>query len=483
MRGDFSRDSFQPAAGFSRVLSQQGRIGLDAETNEAQSIQLHLLRTLAADLVGPYAAVGSGFNITGSNTLHWDFLIQPGRYYVDGWPCQNAVAVAWQGDDDHPRQPWTAEPAQPPQLEAGTYLAYLEVWERHLSAVEHDGMLARAVPGALREVALGGVDTASRAQLIWQVRHARFPAGTPTPTGPLTDVQWNEWAFRLRAGRGIATSSPLMVVKAAEPGIGDPDPCVVSPRAAYRGQENHLYRVEICRGDSGALRGGPPATFVWSRDNGSTVLAVESIAGADVRLATGWRDAASAIGVGDHVEISSPALRLDPGPGPIRRVVGYDPDSLTLTLNSAAGVDASRVADGVVVRRWDHVAAKPETGVPPIANDNALTLLEGRWLTLEDGISIYFGDDRPQPPAGPGLPPIVRLPAHYRRGDYWLFEARADLGDVICPRSDADPPKPLPMPPHGVERHLAPLAAVTFAVDGAPTIVDLRRKIVPVHQP
>jgi hypothetical protein len=483
MRGDFSRDSFQPASGFSRVLRQQGRIELDADTNEAQSIQLRLLRTLAADLIGPYAAVGEGFNITAPGALRWDFLIQPGRYYVDGWLCENAASVAFQGDDEHPRQPWAAEPAQPPQLEPGTYLAYLEVWERHLSALEHDGLLARAVPGALREVALGGVDTASRAQVIWQVRLARFPNGAATPTAPLSEAQWDDWLIRLRGTRGIATASPIMIVKAAEPGIGDPDPCVVSPRAAYRGQENHLYRVEIYRGDSGAMRGGLPATFVWSRDNGSTVLAVESIAGPDVRLATGWQDAASAIGPGAHVEISSPAVRLQPGPGPIRRVVDYDPDSLTLTLDSPPGIDAGRVADGVVVRRWDHVAARAETGVPPIASDNALTLIEGRWLTLEDGISIYFGDDAPLPPPGSGLPPAARMPAHYRPGDYWLFEARVDAGDVIWPRSDAEPPKPLPMPPNGVERLLAPLAAVTFAADGAATIVNLRPRIKPVRQP
>jgi hypothetical protein len=54
MKGDFSRDSFDPIRHFSRVLMQQGRVQLDADWNEQQSIVLHFLRTLARDLIGPH---------------------------------------------------------------------------------------------------------------------------------------------------------------------------------------------------------------------------------------------------------------------------------------------------------------------------------------------------------------------------------------------------------------------------------------------
>ena len=56
MNGDFTRDTFNPAKQFSRVLMQQGRVTLDADWNEQSSILLHYLRTLARDLIGPYAA-------------------------------------------------------------------------------------------------------------------------------------------------------------------------------------------------------------------------------------------------------------------------------------------------------------------------------------------------------------------------------------------------------------------------------------------
>ena len=56
MKGDFTRDTFHPIKHFSRVLQQQGRVTVDADANEQSAILLHMLRQLARDLIGPYAA-------------------------------------------------------------------------------------------------------------------------------------------------------------------------------------------------------------------------------------------------------------------------------------------------------------------------------------------------------------------------------------------------------------------------------------------
>ena len=45
-RGDFTRDTFDPAKRFLRVLYQQGRVQLDADFNEQVSILLHYLQSL-----------------------------------------------------------------------------------------------------------------------------------------------------------------------------------------------------------------------------------------------------------------------------------------------------------------------------------------------------------------------------------------------------------------------------------------------------
>ena len=84
----------------------------------------------------------------------------------------------------------------------------------------------------------------------------------------------------------------------------------------------------------------------------------------------------------------------------------------------------------------------------------ALTLTEGGWLMIEDGISVFFEA------AKPGQ-------QHYRTGDYWLIPARTAIGDVLWPRrpqSASANREPLSQPPHGVEHHYAPMAIV--AVDG-----------------
>ncbi|MBA3493950.1 MAG: hypothetical protein H0T87_07525, partial [Gammaproteobacteria bacterium] len=47
------------------------------------------------------------------------------------------------------------------KLDNGNYLVYLDVWERHLTYIEDD---------LIREVALGGPDTATRAKIVWQVK-------------------------------------------------------------------------------------------------------------------------------------------------------------------------------------------------------------------------------------------------------------------------------------------------------------------------
>ena len=56
------------------------------------------------------------------------------------------------------------------RLAPGAYLLYLDAWQRHVSQLEAP---------AIREVALGGPDTATRARTVAQVRALRLPASSP----------------------------------------------------------------------------------------------------------------------------------------------------------------------------------------------------------------------------------------------------------------------------------------------------------------
>jgi len=163
MKGDFSRlNLFDPLTQYSRVMQQQGRVQLDADWNEQADILLHYLRTLAADLIGPFGApanpdgtAGTGFKLglTGSGDQA-DLTIAEGRYYVDGLLCEAKGA-------NYSTQP---NPPDQPKLPAKPFLIYLDVWERHVTYIQDD---------SIREVALGGADTATRAQVVWQVRITR----------------------------------------------------------------------------------------------------------------------------------------------------------------------------------------------------------------------------------------------------------------------------------------------------------------------
>jgi hypothetical protein len=82
--------------------------------------------------------------------------ITRGRYYVNGMLCENEENV------DLAQQPDYPEPVLPADVvERSAYLAYLDVWERPITALEDAG---------IREAALGGPDTSTRAKLVWQVK-------------------------------------------------------------------------------------------------------------------------------------------------------------------------------------------------------------------------------------------------------------------------------------------------------------------------
>lgn len=443
MKGDFSRDSFDPIRHFSRVLMQQGRVQLDADWNEQQSIVLHFLRTLARDLIGPHGGAKKSFEVARLDPSN--FSIASGTYYVDGWLCENDVDVTFtKGNGTQPRQPHY-EPAGPNSMENGKgYLAYLDVWERHLSDVEDP---------SLREVALNGAQTASRAQVVWQVKVIELEETDLPPKGG-TDEGWQGWFSRnLYDGpRGLLSTKTAHDTESV-----DKRPCVVASDSRYRGVENQLYRVEIHSGG----KAGEGGTFKWSRENGSVAFTVHEIKGNVVKLSQWWRDERLGLKQDDLVEIldDTRALHFDDNTSePLRRVTSVDQDAMTITLDEPP-VLLSAIADRhPIIRRWDH-GATSETEL------NTIALMEGVPIALEDGISITFEKE------------VEGRHPHYRTGDYWLIPARTALGDTLWPRlkvgEGGTVGGPKPLPPHGIEHHYAPLATIPITGD----VTNLRVEI------
>jgi len=441
MKGDFTRNTFDPRKHFSRVLMQQGRVQLDADWNEQAAILLHYLQALAADLIGPHGGPRGavGFEIGASEDEEKGFLIGFGRYYVEGILCENEIT--W----DQKRSPipvsyyTQAEYPDPPELPGLPYLAYLDVWENHLTHIQDPEM---------REVALLGPDTASRAKIVWQVKVQPDVEACPN------DDDWSrlveQWQPKNRGWMRAGTKEFEV----------DPstEPCTISPESKYRGAENQLYRVEIHTGG----RAGD-ATFKWSRENGSVVFPILGLNGEEATLEHLGRDERFSLREWDWVEIIDDGVSLRGEAPQLLRVKSIDRDRQIVALevpnNLKLPVYNENSTTHPLLRRWDHKRMDTSLGYPALADDGAMALEEANWLVLEDGIQVYFEPA----PAGEFHT--------YRSGDYWLIPARTATGDVEWPGpSDA----PEARPPHGVQHAYAPLAILS----ADQVVTDCRREFI-----
>ncbi len=482
MEGDFSRVRFDPAQHYSGVLMQQGRVQLDADWNEQAILQTQALRSALRDVIGRHGGPADrlGFEVrrpTASEAAH-TLTVGTGVYYVDGIRCEarSPAPLSLQGQGN------------------GLYLIFLEVWERHVSAVDDPD---------LREVALLGPDTASRAQVRWNVRALHLELSNEEEA---TVAVANRRIELLR----LAAASRLGMAAQAKTVAATDDPCALPPDAQYRGRENHLYRVEIHRGISTSAAPDntpPPAgsarvplfTFKWSRDNGSVVFPIlpaevpgasnhvtgSSAATVTVRVAHLGRDARFGLSAGDIVEFVDDELStgardplvleqgaLEPGVdgylGEVRRV---DPETreVEVALFNTNTVTLAKAGLRPYLRRWDHRAVEGrslvEGAVPVYANELASTA----WIDLEDGVQVGFR--RRNDPDLLGQPTL-------RARDFWWVPARAATGNVIWPREGATGAAanaPAVLAPHGVARHYAPLGLALFHNTAFGNVVRTRR--------
>lgn len=409
MEADFSRWTFDPTKYFARVLRQQGRVALDADWNEQAAILLHAVERLTRHVIGEHGAPRGedGFRI--GKPAQGDFAIGAGVYYAGGVACEMRKPASYR------TQPYLPNP---PPLPKPPYLVYLDVWEQHLTHLQD----VEPREGSMREVALGGSDTATRTRLVWQVR-AHKSADVSSAARART------WVRRL----GTLNRGGLQA----------------RANGGFRGIENWLYRVEIHDG------GGRTATFKWSRENGSAVFPIMDESPGGYRVTLG--DHRAPLAAGDWVEfVSGDTLAHGSARPALAKVTSIDESAGTVTLANPPSVGFDRRRHPLL-RRWD--------GSSGLAAVN-----EGAWLPLEEGVAVRFA------------PPAAKAdPAWYRPGDYWLIAARPAIGDVEWPRLhgpdgdyERDPagnPKPAIVAPHGVEHRHAPLA---YVPGGRAGVQDLR---------
>jgi hypothetical protein len=406
MHGDFTRWTHRPEEGFRSVLLQQGRILLDADWNEAGEITRRHDEVRTLDIVGRTGTVAGSeayavLDAVGAEPVAtpWaELRIGAGRYYVDGILVESGgFALA--------DQPFL----QLDEPENGRYGVHLDVWTRQVSADEDP---------SLRESALGGPDTTTRAQTVGQVR--LFPNDDATHCSDLA------------AADVLARVVPTMIASLQE-APSDADPCAISESGGYQLLENQLYRVQIHQ----PARGAAPATYCWSRENGSVVaglLAVEPVTGeptqAVLLLDRVGRDEELSIGGGSLLELTSATRQLRGEPGVL--ATAGSPVGTTVPITWLDGsITLAELGEHPLVRRWE--GGPTEVGIRP--------------RDLEGGVQVAF----PQA-------------ADCRPGDHWLIPARtvrlgygvdARTGTIEWPTDELG--EPLARPPAGPDHHTAPL--------------------------
>ena len=424
MKGDFSRLTFDPRRHYNRVLAQQGRVSLDADHNEATDIAAHLDETTRLDVIGvsgaPYHFAGpdhgDGFelvpisqNATDSVPAH-QMVVSRGRYYVQGLLVEN--------DTDLPLADQIKDPYPDGR---GRYIAYLDVWERLISAVEDPG---------LRDIALGGPDTSARVKTEWRVRLMATEGGKKCVDLP---GSWSPYPRTL----------PTLSVETTpfDPGS---DPCDVPVSGGYTGLENQLYRVEI-------QAVGADPRFKWSRDNASLAARLEQVdvTAKVLMLSTLGRDPARSLDNAPWLELLSEADVLAGRAGLLiskfekiadDRIEVKDPAISDAQLTA---LDTTLKNGGsVIVRAWDGV----EAAVP------------GTSISLENGIKVRFKE------------------VDFRVGDYWQFSAR-NIGNQVLAW-----PKGLYLPPHGERHRYAILALLDRSGSNWSLVSDCRRRFRPLSE-
>lgn len=507
MKGDFSRETFDRARHYSAVRMQQGRVLIDADWNEQNAIAGYREQTGMRDLIGRCGgpAGNAGFRLVAepADPAADGLFITEGRYYVDGILVENEAKVALTRQPDLPPVPGEKPLGQP-----GRYLLYLDVWERHITALEDP---------SIREVALGGPDTATRSRTVWQVKAlpvADAKAGCKSPS-PEFDA--------------LAAAPTGQMSAGTVPSGPNTDPCSLPPEAGYRGLENQLYRVEVHGAGNAAAPGGfvpviaitapgvrpvkltlpgaivskkgsaielvataagsdpmkgtvaiveslaasgpntvitlstgiggvtidqiPAArlvegTFKWSRDNGSVVTAIEKMDGETLTVHDLGRDTVLGFAPEQWVEITDDLRELNGLPGELVQIRSIDKGRRIITLKSAPAALDTASPDGVDPRR--HPKLRRWDGVAAIRYDGA--------IHLEDGVQVRF------------------TAGSYRSGDYWTVAARTATSDIGTggiewPRDPASG-TPLNRPPFGIGHHYCRIGMVTVGADGKIASVD-----------
>jgi photosystem II stability/assembly factor-like uncharacterized protein len=448
-----------------------------------------------------------------------EMVVGAGRIYVDGILCEVEKPVTYASQPDY----WPGG-LEPPSA-AGrprTDLVYLDVWDRHITALEDPG---------LREPALGGPDTATRLKTVWQVKIHRGP--TPAHKDELVGILGRIRAdlMRLSENIGSVTAAREVLESIEESGR----------EAARTMEQRGTVDPELSRAFSNPAETLMPGGKKVSAAEVARVAVLlerykEQVAGPEPEVTCCFKPPECEPATGDLRARTRPSegdkpclMRPDAGysllENQLYRVEVHQPGRLGQATfkwsrdNGSVAASITKIdgqsvyvrhtgkdrvlgfAEGqwvevvddrmelhdqagtlAKVARVDHDARKveidPATPVPAVDWKRHPLLRrwdspgelrvevpatnEG-WIPLEGGIEVKFGDGT------------------YKAGDFWLIPARTATGDIQWPRDAAGNPDS--RPPLGIKHHFCPLALLEWKQGGRVVARDCRRFFYPLAPP
>ncbi|MDO8586979.1 MAG: DUF6519 domain-containing protein [Armatimonadota bacterium] len=314
MGSDRERISYDPNQQYRGVVLQQGRVTVAADANEVQDILSQEISDDALDFVGPVGTPDNGYLIGTVDDGSRDLTIGPGTMYVGGVRVSLAKPCTYSAQPD-----WlTPDPA----LQTGRELICLELREQEVSAVEDE---------ALRDVALGGPDTAARLRIIQRI--VRYPTKADTCGDALAEVKawWGKAGLEYddKTCR-LAPSAKLSIE--FEKTETSTDKCQPDAHYGFLDAENRMIRFQVAA----------PDKLLWGYDNASFIYRVDvQNDKKTLRLHSVPVDAAHEPGAVQVVEVLPSDVMLSNGQyiaaetGHVTTLAeGYDRDKQTVVLQT-----------------------------------------------------------------------------------------------------------------------------------------------------
>jgi Family of unknown function (DUF6519) len=427
MGSDIARVSFDPTRQYRSVVLQQGRVTLEADGNEARRIASEALRLETIDLVGPAGTPDDGYKV--GLDASGNAAVLPGTMYLGGWRLVLDEPVELDNQPD-----WLD---MPKQSFGGPTLVALLATEQSVCAIEDQ---------PLREVALGGPDSAARTRLMQPFLRLPLDGRTCEIAAKQVDALLAEDGVTLDPKTFQLLSSARLQVGFVPP-AGPPDPCDPPAQGGYLGADNQMIRVTVVSFNPQNRTG----MLLWGWNNASFLYRGAPSGPQALALTPIPVDAEHSPQQNQAIEVLLTQADLGDG-NDIAALSGqvavltqaYDPDTDLMTLPT--GFTLPNTNRPLFVRLWQ--AMVPFTSGMPVA------------LDAVSGLSVTIT--------------MTRMPTHIAARPFWHFAVRPATPTLVYPQRYQEAPQP----PDGPRQWLCDLAVIDIG-DRFQVLDDCRRHFGP----